>query len=463
MNDPPEAASAEPVAGAPQPQKVQVEVKTHADKYSTNDLLVDVSIFKNGEKPLFALSNAASKEAPSARRVLSRRAPFPARPRKSPTEPNVAQQIISQLSAERHAQSEPSQSRATEPWVAGFNYYFLVEQDGVAPFIVKGHTAPPRSGWPSSLRVSLHEKLATAAGLATNTPIHITPVPKELWSQYELDHVELTVLDTFVSRSDMWGAMYNLRHNTFYVGKKVLVSGYGQIGHSVVTVKAMIRRAPSAAPAAPHTLSTSGIVVESTKFTVRSLSARMMMMFQISKEMFVYGTGEEGDIYFSRAVDTLLRDLVGKWKKAGCNHTVTLVLYARLEATGDAIRDFFRPVWQGTGSSDWAKVPQLLKCAVHEMIHDMRATTPIHPADHLGQECAQLSTARSGNTLEAINLALNSLAQHHVDRSLNRTGLTVIVVSAGAGLVRTNKELSRLTAQRILDTGMKQKKKDNIS
>eukprot|EP01061_Rhynchopus_euleeides_P014568 TRINITY_DN25212_c0_g1_i1.p1 TRINITY_DN25212_c0_g1~~TRINITY_DN25212_c0_g1_i1.p1 ORF type:complete len:346 (+),score=81.70 TRINITY_DN25212_c0_g1_i1:79-1116(+) len=345
MADTAETIADEPSTDAPSTARAQVEVKTHADKYSTKDLLVDVSIFRHGEKPMFARAGggeAVSGGASAAsRRAMSHRRIPPIRGRGSPNEPRVAEQIKAQVAAIRLLSTAPS-SQPSQPWVTGYPYYFLIEAEGCSPAIVKGCTAPPRSGWPASLKVSIHEKLAAVCGVSAGAQINITPVPRSMWHLYELDHVEMTVLDAFVSRSDMWGAMHNLRHSTFYVGKKVLVSGYGRLGHSAVTIKAMLPKqqmppsgsgggagaAAAGAAAAAATASASatgggasgggpavclsGLVSDATKFTVRSLSARMIMLFQISRELFDYGTEEEGDIYFSRAVDTLVRDLVAK-------------------------------------------------------------------------------------------------------------------------------------------------------
>eukprot|EP01059_Diplonema_ambulator_P008384 TRINITY_DN17_c1_g1_i1.p1 TRINITY_DN17_c1_g1~~TRINITY_DN17_c1_g1_i1.p1 ORF type:complete len:1322 (+),score=329.74 TRINITY_DN17_c1_g1_i1:3247-7212(+) len=413
--------------------KVLVEIKTHGDKYSTKDLLVDTSLFKWNDSPLFSstIEKVAAATPSTRRQHSSRRGRGRGRGMGSSVIPN------------RRDEGDKEQM---QPWVTGHCYYFCIDIEGSAPLVLKGHTAPPaRTGWPAQFKVSIHERIAGLRGIASGLMVHISPIPRDAWHQYELEHVEVTILDSFVSRSDVWGALQMLRHSTVYIGKKVLMSGHGTMAGAWATVKAMIKT-NSKQPCS------SGIIVDNTKLTMRSLSARIMLMIQISREMFTYGTEDEGDTYFSRAVDMLIRELVKKWRKAGCSHNVTLVLFAKLEVTGDTERDYVRPVWHGNDDSDWEKVPSLLKSAVNSMISDMRAMTPLHPSD-LGDEGLRLSTARNGNVVEAINLALNSIARHHIDRSLNRTGQAIIVITAGSGLIHTTRQLSRLTAQRILDTG----------
>ncbi|KAJ9438129.1 hypothetical protein DIPPA_01214 [Diplonema papillatum] len=481
-------------AQPPATVKVAVELKTHSDKYSTKDLLVDASIFQwNGDRMLFTSPTDGAKSTQQVtRRPLGNRrggragrgahSAYPNRLKGTNSEPSVG----------------PCKEQA-QPWVTGLPYYFLLETDGLQPLIAKGFTAPPKLGWPAHLKVSVHEKLAAARGLAPGCSVTVSPLPESAWRRYVLEHVELTVSDSFVSRSDLWGAMHSLRHTTLYTGKKVLVSGKcAATGGTPAVVKAMLCSHESAegepgdkaaagtsggaakGNGAPPTANStapgkgagggpqegpgegkeawrpvkSGIVVYGTKFTVRSLSGRTLLMLQVSREMFMYATEEEGDTYISRAIDMLIPDLVRKWERAGCSHVVTVVLFARLQNTEDADVDYVRVVWHGhSNRTEWGRVPHMIKCAVNGMIQDMRATTPIHPASHLGAEGVQLSTARHGNTVEAINLALNALSKHHIDRSLVTTGQSICIITAGTGLLHTTRELASLTGQRVLDAG----------
>ncbi len=64
------------------------------------------------------------------------------------------------------------------------------------------------------------------------------------------------------------------------------------------------------------------------------------------------------------------------------------------------------------------------------------------------------STAAQGNILEAINVGLNVLQLHYVDRDLHRSGNSIVVVSAGSGVFMVDKSLAGITKQRMMDNGI---------
>lgn len=64
------------------------------------------------------------------------------------------------------------------------------------------------------------------------------------------------------------------------------------------------------------------------------------------------------------------------------------------------------------------------------------------------------SAAAQGNILEAINVTLNLMQLHYMDRDLNRTGNSIVVISAGSGVFEVNGELSAITKQRMMDNGI---------
>ena len=62
--------------------------------------------------------------------------------------------------------------------------------------------------------------------------------------------------------------------------------------------------------------------------------------------------------------------------------------------------------------------------------------------------------AYEGNILEAINLALNPFDQHYIDRDLSRTGLSMTIITPGTGHFAVDKNLLRLTTERMVDHGI---------
>jgi len=64
------------------------------------------------------------------------------------------------------------------------------------------------------------------------------------------------------------------------------------------------------------------------------------------------------------------------------------------------------------------------------------------------------SNATQGNVLEAINVTLNLLQLHYMDRDLYRTGNSIVIVSPGQGVFEVNKGLAGITKQRMMDNGI---------
>lgn len=56
--------------------------------------------------------------------------------------------------------------------------------------------------------------------------------------------------------------------------------------------------------------------------------------------------------------------------------------------------------------------------------------------------------------MECLNLVLNPFDENYIDRDLSRTGLSLTVLTPGAGHFATNKDLLRLTTERMLDHGI---------
>lgn len=66
----------------------------------------------------------------------------------------------------------------------------------------------------------------------------------------------------------------------------------------------------------------------------------------------------------------------------------------------------------------------------------------------------RIAFAHESNMLEAVNLALNSFEEHWIDRDLQRTGLSLIVITAGTSFYQVDKALLRVTTERMLAHGV---------
>lgn len=62
--------------------------------------------------------------------------------------------------------------------------------------------------------------------------------------------------------------------------------------------------------------------------------------------------------------------------------------------------------------------------------------------------------AHQGNLLEAINLCLNILDKHFMDRDLTRTGQAIVLFTAGNGVIEVDRTLTEITKQRMMDNAI---------
>jgi len=58
-----------------------------------------------------------------------------------------------------------------------------------------------------------------------------------------------------------------------------------------------------------------------------------------------------------------------------------------------------------------------------------------------------MSRADQGSVLEAVNLILNRCDKDFIDRDLRRTGTSILLLTAGNGVLRVPPNITRLTQQ----------------
>jgi len=193
-----------------------------------------------------------------------------------------------------------------------------------------------------------------------------------------------------------------------------------------------------------------------------------------------------------------LPDLFSKWAKKSASHLVSIILFARLhydeeevafmekhdltaglikDYAGKWCKDFFRVVIDFERRSDWSQALPEIKLALErtekEILLDyhlgLLASKGKDRPDEKKQILGSWSFVRlhryigielilfqayEGNILEAINLALNPFDEHYIDRDLSRTGLSMTVITPGTGHFAVDKQLLRLTTERMVDHGI---------
>jgi hypothetical protein len=289
---------------------------------------------------------------------------------------------------------------------------------------------------------------------------------------HTISHVELYFRDQYVGRADMWRLAASLEDTCVYVGQRITLAGCvrATVGRIFIDAKKV----------------TSGFVAPHTRTIFRSESAKYNLLIQLGREMWEFD--EDGELYFEKAISGFIPELLRRWNAVPTNHVVSVVLFARvyydvgdlhmLEDAALPVRksedgrwyiDYYKVIVDLEGSCDWAQAVTSLKEEFFRFQHDiLLLRRPVAGpagapwaedphADLLRRDRAllagRLSASHEGNILEALNLALNPADAHFVDRDLTRTGLDVVVVSAGTGHFRVDKRLLRLTTERMIDSG----------
>jgi len=274
------------------------------------------------------------------------------------------------------------------------------------------------------------------------------------------DFVVVTIKDQFISRGDMHFFQKTLIDSWIYEGQRLHEPNRG--------IQANAREIRHG----DH-LARSGIVTEDTKITYRSRSARIFWLVQVSAEMWDYASPYERgreeslcELYFDRFI-SFVYELFAKWKEIEATHSLNVVFFSRTFLTtgpafnesdmsrldqkdvyGRLYEDHYRTVIENETRSDWESLVRRIKEAFVRYPHEIGWNLST------GGDGRRPSTASQGNVLEAINVTLNLLQYHYLDRDLQRTGNSIVLVSAGSGIFEVDKGLASITYQRMMDHGI---------
>jgi hypothetical protein len=306
-------------------------------------------------------------------------------------------------------------------------------------------------------QVSLLRQVADLYNLSSYDMVSVHRVPAhekgKVQQQMEADFVLVTIKDQYLSRGDLHLFQQTLQGSFIYQGQRLQETSRGMQAHAREIRLTGAQVAPT------------GLVTEHTKIAYRSRSARIFWLVQMSAEVWEYAApfaGGSCEIYFDKFM-RFAYELFQKWKSVEVTHSLTVVFFSRtflnvsaVNNTSNAQKDVFgrhyedhcRIVIENETRANW-----------DTLILKMRQAFWDYPSQvgwnlSTGEAGRWPSTAGQGNLLEAINVTLNLLQYHYLDRDLHRTGNSIVVVSAGNGVFEVSKELSQITHQRMMDNGI---------
>ncbi|KAF7986603.1 hypothetical protein HWV62_26386 [Athelia sp. TMB] len=268
--------------------------------------------------------------------------------------------------------------------------------------------------------------------------------------QCSVDYVEFIFQDQYLGRNDMWRLGDHLVGQCIYTNQEITFIG-------AISIKI-------------HAIYIAG---KKVRLVVCSQEAGLTVtiFIQVCRELWEFAG--DGERYNEKIVHSFLPALFSRWRAAGTNHTVTVMLISRVFYDADEIdyaagplrrdergtwyKDFYKLITdlEVMHTHDWKPILVRLKADFWAFQRDILLTHHYHLGTPDGQVrlVGHLSAAHDGPILEAINLGLNPTETHYIDRSLSLTGSATILITPGTGYFRVSKRLLRLTTTRMLDQG----------
>lgn len=192
---------------------------------------------------------------------------------------------------------------------------------------------------------------------------------------------------------------------------------------------------------------------------------------------------EDGELYYEKALQGFIPELLKRWRSVSTNHVISVTLFSRVyydqselhmlegplrrDMNGKWYIDYYKVIVDLESNCDWTAVMTVLKEEFYRFQHDIMllrrpVAGPAASQEELHADvlrdrallAGRLAYSYEGNILEAVNLALNPFDEHYIDRDLNRTGLSMLVITAGTGHFEVDKKLLRLTTERMIDNGI---------
>ncbi|XP_049848635.1 GATOR complex protein DEPDC5-like [Schistocerca gregaria] len=291
----------------------------------------------------------------------------------------------------------------------------------------------------ANLQLSIKDAIAKSCGLSHRDEVEVRRVERE---EAAVDAVKLTFSGQFVSRGDMWRLWSHLVGTCVYSGKIVWYR----------CIRAKIRELSIA-----DEVVYSGSITERTKFAFSSRSASVILLVQMSREMWEYAP--DGDLYFEKLADRFLPLLFARWRACSASHSVTLVLFSRTyyaargaegaEDEPDArdYEDFYTVLCTGKNSGweelvlsakrNFAKYPAMVNWSV-----DGNAEN--------GGPVGENSTAELGGILEAIYLGQNTMAlRQYKDIDLTTTAQHIMVITPKTSVFSVDGKLEKWMKQKM--------------
>ena len=324
----------------------------------------------------------------------------------------------------------------------------------------------------SRLQVSMLKSVAEAFGLTAFSDVCVYGPVEPDDRNVRLDFLELHFKDQFITRGDMWRFTDATMNLPVHRGKVLNIAG---IRARVEDVKRWDSTVES------------GVLMDKTRVVFRSRSARIFWLVQMSAEMWKPFDSSSGELYFERFINGFVRPVLQRWRDDDTSHSLSVVFFSRTrvavkpgvaqgasgdgaalgrnasalleDAEGRLYRDFYKMVVENEEPEGLLSMIPKLKEEFMAFPRQVgwgsgQGAYPNGNVKAMGFRGGSPCGAAQGNFLEAINVTLNVLDKHFMDRDLMRTGNSIVMISPSCGNFRVESKLAKITKQRMMDNGI---------
>ncbi|GAA6037242.1 hypothetical protein JCM8097_008639 [Rhodosporidiobolus ruineniae] len=319
--------------------------------------------------------------------------------------------------------------------------------------------------------------------------VELSLIPSPPPRKYTASHVELYFNNMYLSRPDSFQLSLALAGRVLHVGQRVVLPGSGarlRVGDMYSAVASRSSSSSrsgggsSSSSSNAYTMNTpldAAYITDETKIVFRSESARHYVFVEVSQDLWQFEEDgsmllEKAELFlqelFAHVSGKMTRDAEDKRSKGvPTSHVMSIILFGRViyddEEDAEEARAPLCRLENGTLYRDFYKVildltPSVPPSIIHTVALELRRwqSTVLLRTRPDGSEklSGRLAYAHESPVLEATNLALNSLEEHWIDRDLQRTGLEIVVMTAGSSFYQVEKSLLRLTTERMLYHGV---------
>ena len=294
---------------------------------------------------------------------------------------------------------------------------------------------PSENGKFRNLQISVSKDVAEVHGFYNRMQVIVEDADAE---QHAASHVELNFSDP-LNRADLWKTTISelSRRRCIHQGQELLFLGSIKIFVKKLFVSG--QRVPSA------------VFTKDSKPIFRSTSARFILGLQVSLEMFQDDDDLSGNTSWNWAMHFVL-SLLERWKLKKTNHMLSIVLFTRLREYYKSVGhpaghvDLYRVVTSDAPVFETTQVLRSLQKTYKDFAHEIRSHCLGRYSSNM-----QLTTARHGNMLEAINVAISACWLDDLDLDFVRTGTSIIMLSPNAGTFEVDENLLRITGERLIN------------